>query len=76
MPTIRLQERGEDGTILDTLSGEVSDSDLELFAKFSTHLDRLMGCTLIRRGIPGIAGIKWEGGICNQRWQLYESRAV
>lgn len=62
MPTVRLQERSEDGAVLDTFSGEVSDSDLMLFTKFTAHLDRVMECTLIRRGIPGITGMKWEEG--------------
>ncbi|MBS7724970.1 hypothetical protein I0E51_09695 [Pseudomonas lalucatii] len=62
MPTIRLEERSDDGTILDTLSGEVSDSDWKILTKFLSHLDRATECSLIRRGIPKISGIKWEAG--------------
>lgn len=62
MPLIKLQELGEDGTILDTFSGEISESDLKLFNKYSDHLNRLTASTLVRRGVPGIDGIKWEQG--------------
>lgn len=62
MTIIRLEERSEDGAVLDTLSGEVAESDWEILTRFLSHLDRAMDCTLIRRGIPGITGMKWELG--------------
>ena len=62
MPTIRLEERSNDGAILDTLSGDVSELDWKILTKFLSHLDRVKECSLIRRGIPGITGMKWEAG--------------
>ncbi|MCU7993308.1 hypothetical protein L5L55_00010 [Shewanella glacialipiscicola] len=62
MPTIHLEERSDDGAILDTLSGDVSDSDWRILTKFLSHLDRAMECSLIRREIPRITGMKWEAG--------------
>lgn len=62
MPTIRLEERSEDGAVLDTLNGDVSESDLKLLTKFLSHLDRAMECSLILRGMPRITGMKWEAG--------------
>ncbi len=62
MPTIRLEERSDDGAILDTLSGDISELDWKILAKFVSHLDRAMECSLILRGIPRITGIKWDVG--------------
>ena len=62
MTFVRLEERSDDGTTLDTLSGELSDLDWKLLIKYLFHLERALECRLINRGIPGITGMKWEKG--------------
>lgn len=62
MRTISLEERSNDGVILDTLSGDFSESDWKILIKFVSHLDRAMECSLVRRGVPRISSMKWEAG--------------
>lgn len=40
MTFVRLEERSDDGTILDTLSGDLSDLEWKLLIKYLFHLER------------------------------------
>lgn len=65
MKKIKLVEKSEDGTILDTLEGELSASALSTLKNYIKYFERVMECSLIERGIPQITEISLKNGCIN-----------
>jgi hypothetical protein len=62
MDKVKLQVNAEDGSIKEEIELSFEEPELNLLRQFEANMNRLLGCELIKKGLPNITSFKWQEG--------------